>query len=709
MALERIVSNKHFSGNYTDEEILNLFSNDEDVKYGEVIIFNDRVNPTIYFLDEDGKLVSIQKIGIEDGSDLDTLMDEVRELAEEVRGLETTVISNKDELDNELAGLTLRLEILEENGSQGVSPETLELIEKNAADIENLRQNVESNNAKIFSLEAEVEENELVHSAGINILNDLINQLENRIALIEEGKIDVDLTEVNEKITNLEEGITTINSDIESININISEINSNIGGLSEKIASIEENVGNIDLSSIEESLATVSDDVNINKESINTINESLGNINERLNTIEETGIESINDKIELLEKKDIEILNSIQTLKNTDISNINKDISSLEKKDNEIEDRLTNLEGVDTDIKSRLKSLEDYTIVLNNKDNELTEQVISLQDETSIIKAKIDDLREEVNENELVHSAGLITLNQGLNDLKEAIKNIEGGDIVVDLTEVENRLDLVEGDVSDLKSRVKDIEDGEVDVDFTEIEDKISEIEGVVNTNSSNIITINNEIGTLQGSITDIEDEILNLMDVDNDLDERITVLEQVEPVDLTEIEGNISTLQTTVSTVSKVANNALNSANDSIKTINIDGDDYINISSVKNGNTSNIKVETKTVLIKDVTDTINGLATTLDIKDEINRIKSAIDGYSINGKYISTNPELNGNEINVSDEYLELKPEDSQNVLPMDSLSVALAKIEKKMDIALEIFTAALNELNDRIKNIENKKEENN
>ena len=75
MALERLVSNKYFKGEYTQEEIRALFSQDTEIAMGEIIIYNDSLNPTIYFLDELGNLQYIQKIPYEEGGITDEFFD----------------------------------------------------------------------------------------------------------------------------------------------------------------------------------------------------------------------------------------------------------------------------------------------------------------------------------------------------------------------------------------------------------------------------------------------------------------------------------------------------------------------------------------------------------------------------------------------------------------------------------------------------------
>ena len=380
---------------------------------------------------------------------------------------------------------------------------------------------------------------------------------------------------------------------------------------------------------------------------------------------------------------------NIQTIKNTDITNINKDIDSLEKKDKNFEERITILENYD------ITPITDKITLLEEKDTFIDEEISKINDETLNIRGILSDLKEEVEENELVHSAGLITLNQGLNDLREVVEKIEGGDIVVDLTEIEGRVGDVEKDIDNLEGRVKSIEDGNLNVDLTEIEGRIGDVETLVNDTK----TIAEEGKTLaETNKTDID----ALKQTDIDYNTRIENLENAEPIDLTEIEGNISKLEGNLTTIETTANKALSAANESVKNIIGDEDDYISITTSKNGRDVNIKIDTNIVSYKDASEELDGLATTLDIKNEVNEIKSIIDSYRINGKIVSENPEINTDDLNIGGDYLTKKPNDSQSVMPNDELTLALAKIEKKMDIALEVLTAALNDLNNRIKLLE-------
>lgn len=676
MALERIVSNKHFSGTYTDDEILNLFSKEDDIKYGEVIIFNDKVNPSLYFLDDEGNLASIQKLSVDGDGVIDELIEDIRYIGDEVEKLETTIIENKEDLENKLAGLSLRIEILEENG--GIPEEIMDIINKNVSDITDLKSKDEELNYylislenKLFNLSDEVEENELVHSAAVNILNNTIKKLEKRITSIEEGNLDIDLSEIEGKINVIETSVGDLTKQTNELEV--------------RVKSIED--GNLDIN-----LTEIENSIKENTDNINSLTENVNDINERLTNIEETGVETINTKIDALEKKDIEILNSIQTLKNEDIKTINTKVSKLENADKSFDERITILENVEP---IDLTPIYDEIDLLKNEDDKLTENLTKISGETSNLKAILSDLKEEVSENELVHSVGLNVLNNEINTLRDAIEKIEGGEIAVDLTEIERRLTVNETDIDNLEGRVKSIEDGNLDIDLTEIETRITNVETSATTNYQLILDINDGIEVLSGN--------------DADFEERITTLENVEPIDLSGIENNIKVIEQTLKTVKDTANDASSKANESIREIKVNGDDFIDLSVNKNGRTSEITLTTNIVNYKDATEELNGLASTLDIKNEVNEIKSFIDNYTINGKIISENPEINTNDLILGDDYLNIKPENSQNVLPNDGLTLALAKIEKKMDVALEIFTAALNDLNNRIKELENNKEESN
>jgi hypothetical protein len=111
-----------------------------------------------------------------------------------------------------------------------------------------------------------------------------------------------------------------------------------------------------------------------------------------------------------------------------------------------------------------------------------------------------------------------------------------------------------------------------------------------------------------------------------------------------------------------------------------------------------------KVVNIVDASEVNDGIAMVMDIKSEIERVAKNIGNYRVNGKVISENPVLNGEDINLTEKYLESKPDDSQNVMSNDTIEVAIAKLEKKLDIVIQVFTASLNELNNRLNELENK-----
>lgn len=709
MAIERIVSSKHFSGNYTNDEIRALFTEELDIALGEVIIFNDKINPTIYFLDDEGNLVSIQKTPVVEGGDLDGILSEIRSLRSDFNDLQIIVINNKEELDLKIAGLQSRIESLEESDGNGVSEEIQAQIDKNTEDIVSLKEKdnefdqriitVENKlflfddvngdievlkqkdieltdeieklslkdvelNTKIKDLTEEVEENELVHSVGLNILNNDIKKLDERLKSVEDGNIDIDID------------FTEIENRISTNETNISELSGTTVSIEERLKSVEEGNVDIDLSGIE-------NDIELLKTDVNDINETISTIDERLATIEESGIDSINNKIDALEKKDIEITTSISSLKSNEIAILNSKVSNLENTDKLYNERITELEKIDlTPLVEDIDKLQEHSTLIDL-------QISEISGETSDLKAILSDLKEEVEENEIVHSAGLNVLNQEINNLKDIVENIEGGDIAIDLTEVNEKIDIISGNTISLDERVKAIEEGNIDIDLTDIEN----------------------------TLTAHAESINSLNEKDIDFEERITTLENVEPIDLSSIEKrigdnetNISNLQTfdeniskQVETISKVSNNALSAANESVKNINSNGDNYINITSSVSDRQADISINTNIVKIDEASTDNDGLVSSFDVKSEMDELISLIGAYTVNGKEISGNPVLNTDDMNIDEDYLSKKPEDSQSILPNDELTLALAKLEKKLDNAIQIFSAALNDINDRLDTIEN------
>lgn len=679
MALERIVSNKHFSGNYTDQEILNLFSQDENIKYGEVIIFNDKTNPSIYFLDENGELASIQKVSVDDGSDLDDLMDSIRYVAEDLEKLETTVIENKEELLDKIAGLSLRLEILEENGSN-IPPDVMEKIDKNASDIVLLQQTdtdhenrMISIENKIFILEDEIDENEVVHSAGLNVLNDSIKKLDKRISTIEEGGLDIDFGEVEERITNVEESVNILSGKTDDIEV--------------RLKSVEEGNVDIDLTPIENKLVELETNLTETNDEVTNLSDNINLIDNRLTKIEESGIESINTKINDLENKDDEIISSISDLKNNNINPLERKVSTLETTAISHSQRIAELEKID------LEPIEKDIISLKDEDIKINETLVDLTNETSNLRGILSDLSEEVEENELVHSAGLSTLNHEIKGIETRVKYIEdngggNGNAGAEIVEINEKIDTISGHTVSLNERVNAIEEGQVEVDLTEVNDKID---------------------TISGQTIILTTQYAQLLEIDANFEERIDVLEEKPEVDLTPIENKLIELEAfddninkELNNVKNATNNALTKANESIKTIEITDNELINVDVNIKDRKATLSPSIKTVNISEANDLNDGLAKVMDIKSEIERVVNEINAYNVNGKIISKNPVLSGEDLNVGENYLINKPSDSQNIINTDTLGLAISKLEKKLDIAIEIFTATLNDLNNRINELE-------
>ena len=159
---------------------------------------------------------------------------------------------------------------------------------------------------------------------------------------------------------------------------------------------------------------------------------------------------------------------------------------------------------------------------------------------------------------------------------------------------------------------------------------------------------------------------------------------------------------KTELNNVINATNNALTKANESIKTIEITDNELINVDVNIKDRKATLSPSIKTVNISEANDLNDGLAKVMDIKSEIERVVNEINAYNVNGKIISENPELSGEDLNIGENYLINKPSDSQNIINTDTLGLAISKLEKKLDIAIEIFTATLNDLNNRINELE-------
>ena len=90
------------------------------------------------------------------------------------------------------------------------------------------------------------------------------------------------------------------------------------------------------------------------------------------------------------------------------------------------------------------------------------------------------------------------------------------------------------------------------------------------------------------------------------------------------------------------------------------------------------------------------------DLEGQLDEAKKAIDAYTVNGKKISTKPELNGGDIKVTG-YSKLEAVGEQvAIAETDTVNEAVAKLEKNIALAVAGQTTGLGEVRDRLDIIE-------
>lgn len=90
------------------------------------------------------------------------------------------------------------------------------------------------------------------------------------------------------------------------------------------------------------------------------------------------------------------------------------------------------------------------------------------------------------------------------------------------------------------------------------------------------------------------------------------------------------------------------------------------------------------------------------DLEGQLDEAKKAIDAYTVNNKAISTNPVLNGGDIEITG-YAKLEATGEQEVISAeDTVNEAVAKLEKNINLVIADQTADLNGVNGRLDAIE-------
>lgn len=151
-----------------------------------------------------------------------------------------------------------------------------------------------------------------------------------------------------------------------------------------------------------------------------------------------------------------------------------------------------------------------------------------------------------------------------------------------------------------------------------------------------------------------------DIEELETAFNEKIKNLQKVDASNKTELQTQITTLNTTASQLSST------------------------IGTVADGQT-----------VVDLIDATNSLVSTN--KQNIDDNKKTIDAYTVNGKPISNNPVLSSDNLLVGENYSVLSQK-AENVFPGDYISIAISKIEVMLANTTLALTAAINDLEARI-----------
>lgn len=420
----------------------------------------------------------------------------------------------------------------------GWSPEQKTIIENITINVNNINTTIIEYGDIITRLDNELKDLKLT-------TNDSFTNIENRVAELESCCESMDVNAItgiinsnNQKINNLE---ILLNESLLELRDRLTVVENSPGGDTTEIIqkiSVIENVLNVDFPNMRERLTTLENNVI-----------DITSIENRLTVIEnkpDVDLSNIENKITNIENK---YESDLTTIDNR-LTNIENNPTSVDLTD--IENRLTTLENktvtVDlTDINNKITELENLIVASNIIDlTELNNRVTALEGkfpiDLSTIENKIDLVEDNTKKLTDVIIDRVVLLEEKPNldysNLEERVTTLESKPTgTVDLTSIEDRLDVLESrpiggtvDLTSIEDRLEELEN-KPEVNLTTIENRLNELESIP--------TI--DLTPLESRVSDLENS--SVIDL-TPIEDRLTNVESQLPVDLSGLETRLTSLE---------------------------------------------------------------------------------------------------------------------------------------------------------------------
>jgi len=145
------------------------------------------------------------------------------------------------------------------------------------------------------------------------------------------------------------------------------------------------------------------------------------------------------------------------------------------------------------------------SIGLGNRAGDIEEDVSSVELRASILEGNVSAIDADI----ISIETDIGTLQVDLSDVNAEITSIEGniatietdiGTLQVDVSDINAEITSIEGDIATIETDV-----GTIEVNITTINGKITSIEGDIATIEGNVATIETDIGTLQTDVSSLE------------------------------------------------------------------------------------------------------------------------------------------------------------------------------------------------------------
>ena len=317
-------------------------------------------------------------------------------------------------------------------------------------------------------------------------------------------------TNVQDAFEQIETKVNSNTTNIASAQTAIQENANNISTIQQQVSSIiiKNDTQDETLGQLQTNITSIQGEIQDLKDSVPT-DESFTELTNRVsaveakNTTQDTNIKDLQDKDKSQDTLISGLQSSVGTLQSDldtaeeNISTIQGDITDIKEKDSTQDTSIQTLKTSVGNVESDVTKVKGDISTLQATTGQHTTDITGLKKDVSTIKDTVETLNTSVGTNTSDISSLKTRVTTNENDIDTLQSSIEG--INTNIISIEGNIDTVEGSVSTLQQTVS----GHT-TDITDLKSKVQK-------NTTNITSLQGNVGTLQGDLDTVEEDVSTL------------------------------------------------------------------------------------------------------------------------------------------------------------------------------------------------------